>query len=134
MSNTEKKVEKGDGVDSSTPLINIDITREELGALQYLNNKARVRAELRKDVGEVSRLKTRAIELVRVAEAKGCPEVFDHKTYLGDKSDDQILEMLAKVKQDLLIASEADNNSERHQDCFAAAIMISQEADSRGLL
>ena len=68
------------------------------------------------------------------SDASICSAGFDHKRYLTDKSNSQISEMLKKVRCDLLIASEVDNNSERHQDCFAAAILISQEADSRGLL
>ena len=72
----ENKLENGNGSDASTCyLINIDITREELKALQYLTEKARVGAELKGDTGEVSRLKARAVKLALAIESKGCSEV-----------------------------------------------------------
>lgn len=54
---------------------------------------------------------------------------YDPSTY----TDQQLIDLFNEAKLDLAKAAEDEPESEWHQACFAAVIMVSQEASKRGL-
>lgn len=54
--------------------------------------------------------------------------------YLANLSDDELRDAVARVKVDLAEAAQHQPQSERHSECFAAAMLFAGEVQRRGMV
>ncbi len=52
---------------------------------------------------------------------------------ISEMNDKELLSWLAIANADLALVSKNDPNSEWHEECFAATVLLAQEANKRGV-
>lgn len=60
-------------------------------------------------------------------------EDFDIEGYLAGMNDEQLVDATKEARDDLVIASREQPDSEWHSSCFAAVLIYSKELHARGL-